>query len=136
MNSSFGVGDTKYTIIMCEEPALMRFVEHYESNAMLQKLQNRIAARIKEASEDEIIGIVIDEMFKYHEETASYYGRMIPGNLYPTEEERGYFADVALYNLIPYGRISDNISSSDLTNKRLKMRERLKELQKKKESNR
>lgn len=114
---------------MCEETALMRFIEQFESNSILQKLQNRISARIKDASEDEIIDIVFDEMLKYHEETASYNGQRTPNNLYPNDEERGYFADIALYNLIPYGKISDNISSSDLTTKRLEMRERLKTLQ-------
>lgn len=114
---------------MCKETALMRFIELFENNSILQKLQNRISDRIKDASEDEIIEILIDEMFKYHEETASYNGQKTPNNLYPNDEERGYFADIALYNLIPYGKISDNISSSDLTIKRLEMRERLKTLQ-------
>lgn len=114
---------------MCEETALMRFVEHFDNDAILQKLQKRISERMRDASDDEIVDIVFDEMLKYHEETASYYGRRTPDNLYPTEEERGYFADIALYNLIPHGKISDNISSSDLTTKRLEMRERMKTLQ-------
>lgn len=114
---------------MCEETALMCFVEQFENNAILQKLQNRISSRIKDASEDEIIDIVFDEMLKYHDETASYNGQRTSNNLYPNDEERGYFADIALYNLIPYGKISDNISSSDFTTKRLEMRERLKTLQ-------
>lgn len=114
---------------MCKETALMCFIEQFENDSILQKLQNRISARIKDASEDEIIDIVFDEMLKYHEETASYNGQRTSNNLYPTDEERGYFADIALYNLIPYGKISDNISSSELTTKRLEMRERMTTLQ-------
>ena len=107
----------------------MRFVEQFENNAILQKLQNRISERMRDASDDEIVDIAFDEMLKYHEETVSYYGRRTPGNLYPTEEERGHFADIALYNLIPHNRIPEGISSADLTDRRLKMRERLKGLQ-------
>lgn len=114
---------------MCKETALMRFIEQFENDSILQKLQNRISSRIKDASEDEIIDIVFDEMLKYHDETASYNGQRTSNNLYPNDEERGYFADIALYNLIPYDKISDNISSSDFTTKRLEMRERLKTLQ-------
>lgn len=114
---------------MCKETALMRFIEQFENDSILQKLQNRISARIKDASEDEIIDIVFDEMFKYHEETASYNGQKTSNNLYPNDEEREWFADIALYNLIPYGKIPDNISFSDLTRKRLEMRERMKTLQ-------
>lgn len=114
---------------MCEETALMRFVEQFEDNPILQKLQKRIANRIKDASEDEICEIVVDEMFKYHEETASYNGRRTPDNMYPTEKEREYFADLAIYNLIPHNRIPEDISSADLMDRRLNMRKRLKKLQ-------
>lgn len=114
---------------MCEETALMRFVEQFEDNPILQKLQKRIANRIKDASEDEICEIVVDEMFKYHEEMASYYRRNTPDNQYPTKEEREKFADVALYNLIPHSKIPDEISLAGLYEKRLEMREYLKELQ-------
>ena len=106
----------------------MRFVEQFENNAILQKLQNRLSERIRDASDDEIVDIVFDEMLKYHDETASLHGRNTPNNQYPTEEERGYFADVALYNLIPHNRIPENISSADLIDRRLEMREYLKQL--------
>lgn len=114
---------------MCEETALMRFVEQFENNAILQKLQNRISERVRDASDDEIVDIVFDEMLKYHEETASLHGQNTPNNQHPTEEERGYFADIALYNLIPHKRIPEDISSADLIDRRLNMRERLKILQ-------
>ena len=115
--------------IMCEETALMRFVYQFENNAILQKLQNRISERMRDASDDEIVDIVFDEMLKYHEETASLHGRNTPNNQYPTEEERGYFADIALYNLIPHKRIPEDISSAGLIDRKLKMRECLKKLQ-------
>lgn len=120
---------TQVQYIMCEETALMRFVEQFENNDILQKLQKKISARMQDASEEEIVDIAFDEMLKYHEETASYYGRRTPGNLYPTEEEREKFADVALYNLIPHSKIPDEISAADLNKKRLGMREHLKQLQ-------
>ena len=106
----------------------MRFVKQFENNAILQKLQKRISERMRDASEDEIVDIVFDEMLKYHEETVSYYGRKTPDNLYPTEEEREKFADVALYNLIPHSKIPDEISTANLNKKRLEMREYLKQL--------
>ena len=114
---------------MCEETALMRFVKQFENNAILQKLQKRISERMRDASEEEIVDIAFEEMRKYHEETASLHGQNTPNNQYPTEEERGYFADIALYNFIPHKRIPEDISSEDLIDRRLNMRERLKTLQ-------
>ena len=107
----------------------MRFVKQFENNTILQKLQKRISERMRDASEEEIVDIAFDEMLKYHEETASFNRRNTPDNQYPTAEEVGYFADIALYNLIPHKRIPEDISSADLIDRRLKMRERLKGLQ-------
>lgn len=114
---------------MCKETALMRFVEYCEQDPILKKLQDRMSDRIKVASDDEICEIVVDEMFKYHEETVSYYGRRTQDNKYPTEKEREYFADLVVYNLIPHNRIPEDILSADLMDKRLDMRKRLKKLQ-------
>jgi len=122
----------------------MKFCKSFEDDKHMSELQNLVSDRINFAVEhttdnkalkSEIYRIVVDEMFEYHTDVASRKGQLTPDNLYPTEDERKQFVDVAIYNRAVQGLIKNELTLEELQDEQLKVYNHLTELQDKEEIN-